>query len=200
MNHHLMMLNPTDVSQWKALVDEAEASCCLHVQDDLKSYLVFLLMRYTGAAELADAILALDYLQGLDSHGQVREARLCEVGDKCLLFSGLFPGRAERQRVRISYYVSLGEAAYEFLAGCARGARAGLYHALAAQFVPLMDVLQATRAGEQPTLAALPAIELWSDTGSAGARRALSRHTSGFPVATAPPRAWLGNSARAGLH
>lgn len=199
-----LRLNPTDLAQWKALVDDAEDACQLHLQDDLKSYLIFLLIRYTGAAELGGTIVALEYLQGLESHGRLQEERLSEVGDKCLLFSGLFPGRAERRRVRVGYYVSLGAAAYDFLADHVRGAKSRLYHELARHFVPLMDLLQATRTLDQalPTLDPLQAIELWSDTGSQGAWRALRGYTDGFPVAMPVPASAAGfqRGARAGWH
>ncbi len=182
-----LMLNPTAVAQWKALLDEAGEARDLYLDDELQSYLVFLLMRYIGAGELSGAVMALDYLRGLvELNGRAREEQLCEVGDKCLLISGLFPRRAERRRVRVSYYVELGEAAYDFLARTLRGARAALYHELSARFVSLMDLLQATRElnPEQVNLLPLEALELWQDTGSRLAWQRLRAHTDALPVMT----------------
>jgi hypothetical protein len=177
-------LNPTEVSQWVELVSDAEQACNQHLDDDLKSYLVFLLMRYIGAAELAASILALDYLESLEIRGRLQADKLSEVGDKCLLFSGLFPGRAQRRRVSISYYVKLGATAYATLADAMRGASAAMYIKLARRFVPLMDILNATREldSQFPALQPLQAMELWNDTGSAHAYATLRRYSTGTPV------------------
>ncbi|MEZ5672679.1 MAG: hypothetical protein R3E08_09980 [Thiotrichaceae bacterium] len=49
------------------------------------------------------------------------------------------------KRVRISYFVHLGESAYSVLATSSAGVRATVYANLAEHFVILMDILQTTR-------------------------------------------------------
>lgn len=183
-----LILNPTATAQWLELVEDAENSCHINLDEDVKSYLVFLLMRYIGTGELASNIMALEYLNNIHLRGQLGEQRISAVGDKCLLFSGLFPGRAQRRRVRISYYVQLGSAAYARLGQVLAGARAELYDHLAEQFVLLMDILHATRElGQQlPSLEALQAMEVWEDTGSTHARETLKHYTQATPVYRQP--------------
>ncbi|OQW92690.1 MAG: hypothetical protein BWK79_14150 [Beggiatoa sp. IS2] len=181
-----LITHPTELAQWHALINEAEQACATHLGEELQSYLVFLLMRYIGATQLPDSVLALEYLNSLEASGQLRAEQLREVGDKCLLYSGLFPGQAERRRVRVSYYVELGISAYTVLATTLAGVKAKVFQQLSEQFVALMDVLQTTRELDNPysTLQPLQAIELWNDTGSTHAFATLSRYTRALPVKT----------------
>lgn len=175
-----LVLHPTSTAQWHSLVNEAQTACKVSLNEELESYLVFLLMRFVSRPEMAASVLALQYLEGAASGGRVRDDRMRDVGDQCLLFCGLFPRRAERRRVRVSYFVQLGRSAFNMLAQTAT-AGAGLYAQVTSGFVPMMDVLQATRAAEPP-IGPLAAQELWMDTGSESARQALANATGGTPV------------------
>ena len=179
-----LVLNETAQAQWMALVEDAEHACELDLGADLKSYLIFLLMRHINHQSLSSGSLALDFLEGLEFHGRLRQDRLTEVGDQCLLVSGLFPGRAERRRVSVGYYVDLGSSAYALLGDLLRGAQAALFESLARHFVALMDILHAARelGTRQPALEPLQAMELWSDTGSAHAFATLRRYSAATPV------------------
>ncbi len=172
-----LVLEPTDVAQWRALVHEAEAACEHHLDEALESYLVFLLMRFAGQPEMAARIMALEYLEALTAGAGQQREQLRDVGDQCLLFSGLFPQLAERRLVRVSYFVNLGRSAYDQLAALVDRHSESLYTGLAQAFVGVMDVLQAMRGlGGAPALGALQAAELWADTGSRGAYRTLREH------------------------
>lgn len=180
-----IVVNPTSTAQWHALVSEAETACACQLDEELESYLVFLLMRFAGRPDMASAVLAMEYLNGLVAAGRDRVDQLRDVGDKCLLFSGLFPKRAERRRVKVSYYVGLGRSAYQQLADNAAAAvLAKFYGHLAEAFVHMMDVLQAMRAlgGERGLLSPLEAYDLWADTGSPRALRTLQEGSSALPI------------------
>ncbi|GAB4392091.1 MAG: hypothetical protein Tsb005_04630 [Gammaproteobacteria bacterium] len=140
-----LIIHPTDTAQWHALINEAQAVCAVNVTEDVESYLVFLLMRFTGQAHLASSVMAVDFLEGSQASGRVREQRLQEVGDKCLLFSGLFPGRAERFKLTIRYFIELGQAAYGNAADNSSHTLAALFGQLSQGFEILRDVLHATR-------------------------------------------------------
>lgn len=179
-------LHESATAQWHSLVYEAENHCHTHLGEELESYLVFLLMRYSSASKLAESIIALEFLSAMERGGNTRSDSLRDVGDKCLLFSGLFPSYAEKRHVRISYYVDLGIGAYVALADVLTGSRAMMFMQLAKQFIGLMTVLQATRTLEtdQPALQPLQAFELWQDTDSQYALATLSRyiHPTSLPV------------------
>lgn len=167
----------TPLSQWHTLVSEAEQAVGITLEPELESYLVFTLMRYLDRPEMAQRVLALDYLEAAHCQGREQQERLRDVGDQCLLYSGLFPRRAERRRVRISYYVDLGRSAYHHLGSCGT-AHATLYAELARIFVIAMDILQAIRnLRREQQLDPLGSLELWQDTGSNVARKSLKQVT-----------------------
>ncbi len=177
----------TSTSQWQTLVIEASQACAISLSEEIQSYLVFLLMRFSEQPELAKDIMALEFLESLQqSAGKVRSERLQTLGDKCLLLAGLFPGRAERRRVHVSYFVELGQRAYALAANVNGKNTAALLHLLCQKFVALMDILLATRAlsGKGIGLTPLEAEALWHDTGSQRALVELRRYTSpeGYPL------------------
>src|SRR5690242_3954543 len=132
-----LLLEPTSLAQWHTLVTEARKSSSVLLSDDLESYLIFLLMRFTNHPEMANSVLALDFLQNIKKLKTENQHIIQDVGDKCLLYSGLFPGRAKRQRVQISYYVDLGRRAYFALSSSRQNALSQLFANLSDQFVGL---------------------------------------------------------------
>ncbi len=184
-----LVLEPTEKAQWHALVTEAQLACQRNLDEPLESYLVFMLMRFTGEADLAARAMALEFLEAQLASSQNNE-KLRDVGDKCLLFSGLFPQLAERRLVRVSYFVRLGRSAYQQLAQRVDQQADSLYTRLAEAFVPVMDVLQAMRGlSGRAVLGPLAAAELWADTGSRMALRAFAETSDGLPVADIGHRA-----------
>lgn len=168
-----ILLEPTATAQWHGLVREAARVCDSDLDEELESYLVFLLMRFAQRPDMARSVLALDYLRGLQRPRQ-RE-QLQDVGDQCLLYSGLFPQRARRRRVALSYYVDLGRAAYLQLGENLERSWGQLFERLSEAFVRLRDVLQATRALNTPDpLDPLTLHELWAECGSGHAGATLS--------------------------
>lgn len=178
----------TDVqatAQWHSLVKEAESHSGIALDEEVESYLVFMLMRYTQKPEMAAKIMALEYLRGVQAAGAERQAALRDVGDQCLLFSGLFPKRAEHRQVRISYYVDLGRSAYHNVAEITRKTVSQMYLQLADRFVEMMDTLQAMRSlqhKDHEVLDPIRAFELWNDTHSKRARQVLTQTTPSMPV------------------
>lgn len=178
-----LLVHSSATAEWLSLVHEAEKSIGHPLDEEMQSYLVFLLMRFTERPELAASVLAVEYLQSMHQLGHAGRDQLRNVGDKCLLYSGLFPQRAERRRVKISYFVDLGRSAYQLLSERMERSAALMYQRLAGTFIPLMDVLQAMRSlGHAEALTPLQAIELWQDTGSRTALRILRRRTESTPL------------------
>ena len=181
-----LLLHPTPTAQWRAIVHEAQAAADRHLDENLESYLVFLLMRFTDRPEMVNAVLALEFLSGMASLGSLRQERLRDVGDQCLIYSGLFPRQAERRCVNLGYFVGMGRTAYQQLSDVMRHQHSELFGQLAQAFVALMDVLQMIRElGEgRPSLDLLRAMESWSATGSRYALHVLQGATDATPVLT----------------
>lgn len=139
-----LVLHPSAIAQWYALINEAEQTCNVTLNEEVESYLVFLLMRFTQNPQLANSVLAVDFLQGLQKNGELRQQLLKEIGDKCLLFSGLFPGLATRRRLSSSYFIDMGQSAYSLVVGIGDQTSV-LFAELSEQFAKLIAILQATR-------------------------------------------------------
>ena len=142
-----LILHPTDMSQWHALVNEAQASTRLILHENMESYLVFLLMRFSQSPELAESVLAIDFLNAMQTAGTRQIDELRAVGDKSLLLCGLFPGMAEKRHVNLSYFTDMGQAAYLTVSEL-QDAEAPLYHELSTKFTTLKSILNALNSLE----------------------------------------------------
>lgn len=182
------LLEPKDtaVEEWYELVRQAESSSGLIVGEELEYYLVNLLLRFMNKPELANTVLGLEYLLAEQQKGFDRWEALRNVGDECLLYSGLYPARAQKCRCRVSYFVKLGQRSYSSAALQLRkeSELSTLLEQLGLSFVRLMDVLQSIRAmaDSEQQLSLIQAVDLWEDTGSEIARKIISSHTTGFLV------------------
>lgn len=179
-----MIVEPTEAAGWHRAVTEAAQQAACPLDPDRESYLVFLLMRYLRRRDIARVVLALAYLRSQQIAGSARREALQEVGDLCLLFTGLFPEQAARRRVRLSYFVDMGRSAYSGVADSLSPRAGALYADLAETFVSLADVLGALRQGEDrgQALGMLDAAERYLQTGSPVARRQLAGYTDATPV------------------
>ena len=141
-----LILHPTDMSQWHALVNEAEARVHLVLNEPTESYLVFLLMRFAHTAQLMESVMGLDFLEAMRWSGSRQIELLREVGDKSLLFCGLFPGMAAKRHVRLEYFSNLGQAAYLSASELDISQTSRLYSELSTQFLTMQHILQAMRS------------------------------------------------------
>ena len=140
-----LILHPTELSQWHALVNEAQASSRLILNENTESYLVFLLMRFVQEPQLLDSVVALDFLHALSATRRGKMALLRDVGDKSLLFSGLFSEMAQK-KVSLNYFIDLGQAAYLSVGELHDEPQsAGLYYELSHEFLTMQRILQAMR-------------------------------------------------------
>jgi hypothetical protein len=139
-----LILHPTDISQWYSLVNEAQASTRLVLSENTESYLVFLLMRFTHVPQLVESVLALDVLESMNKPRLLQQELLREVGDKSLLFCGLFPGMAKKRRVSLDYFTEMGQTAYMTASELFQD-NTELYQQLSMQFPALQQILQAMR-------------------------------------------------------
>ena len=178
-----LILEPTSQAQWQTLIHEAQAACDRNLDETLESYLVFLLMRFADKPECTARIMAEDFLHSQQLQGAHREECLREVGDHCLLFSGLFPRIAERRLVRVSYFVNIGRSSYRQLSDVVGRQRAALYGQLSEAFIVLMDILHTMRElGGQSLLTPIQAMELWQETGSRRCLQQLGGGHNALPV------------------
>lgn len=140
-----LILHPTDISQWYALVTEAEVASHLNLNENTESYLVFLLQRFAQSPHFLETTVAMDFLHALQGPTQLQIEQLKAVGDKSLLVCGLFPGLAEQRHVSVDYYSQMGQTAYYTVSELQERATAELYLQLSQHFPNLQKILQAMR-------------------------------------------------------
>lgn len=140
-----LILHPTELSQWHALVNEAQASTRLMLNENTESYLVFLLMRFSQGIKLIESVIALDFLNSMHNTRRQQVELLRDIGDKSLLFCGLFPGIAKRRHVSLDYFADMGQAAYLTVGELHESKSADLYFQLSEQFLTLQQILRAMR-------------------------------------------------------
>lgn len=172
------ILEPSVLAQWHALIQEAQHKTEQKLNEDLESYLAFLLMRFTEKPDLFKSSFALEYLESFHHGKQKKSEALRDVGDKCLIFSGFFPDQAEKRHVPLGYFIKMGQGAYGCLAQQEAQAWQVLFNTLAEHFVTLMDVLQAMRAhaaDESP----LALFQIWEESHSAYAEKRLEEQMPG---------------------
>ncbi|MCG6937265.1 MAG: hypothetical protein LJE83_03730 [Gammaproteobacteria bacterium] len=168
------ILDSSELSQWHTLVQEAEQDYGCQLDETMQNYLVFTLMRFAKNSQLNAKALALDYLTSHHLPDSLRSEQLRNIGDQCLLVSGLYPQSAEKRQVGVSYYVDLGRSAYYHISAMTQQGIADLYQQLAESFILLMDLLQTIRQYTAPALNPLAALELWNQTGSRAALKQIS--------------------------
>lgn len=161
---------------WQEVVRDAEKECAVILESALENYLISLLYRYIDKPDVVRNVFATAFLQAMQQQTHQRHHSLQQVGDQCLILTGLFPRIANRRCVKIRYFVDLGQAAY---AAISNSTNDDLYNALALRFVLLMDVLQSIRQFHD--LLPLEAYEQWHELGSQRAFRILQSYTKGVP-------------------
>lgn len=140
-----LILHPTDISQWYALINEAQASTQLVLDENIESYLVFLLQRFAQTPQLLESVLATDFLEAMHTVGKQQIESLRAVGDKSLLLCGLFPGIATRRHVTLEYYTGMGRSAYLTISELHEKPLSELYLQLSEGFLNMQKILQAIR-------------------------------------------------------
>ncbi|HEY1070946.1 MAG TPA: hypothetical protein VGE33_10500 [Thermomonas sp.] len=132
---------------WQSAVREAEARSATPLDEAQESYLVFVLLRHQNDPDLLARVQALDWLRAQECSGRTRADALRDVGDRCLLIAGLYPALAQRRRVSVDYFTTLGRGAYRDVAEACRNAYAELFAQLAAHYDALVQVLRGLREG-----------------------------------------------------
>lgn len=143
-----ILTEETQTAVWQRMVHEAERRAGHDLDETLESYLVFVLMRHLRDQGLGRETVALQFLHAQTTPGARGHQRLQDTGDHCLLLAGLFPERARRRRVPVTYYIDLGRGAYRDLGDRLRAGIAELYAELADGFESLVEVLLAARGVE----------------------------------------------------
>lgn len=137
-----LIITDSNVSIWSSLVNEAAAASALTLNEEMESYLVFLLMRYSANTDFIGRPVSIDYMRGLLERHSTKFECMRDVGDRCLMYGGYFSDCAVHRMVNKSYYVDIGVSAYSAIAGQSSLETCMMYGRLSNAFVLLKNVLE----------------------------------------------------------
>lgn len=177
-------LQLAETAGWRALLTIAQQNAQIFLPEGLEEYVVALLYRSLGSAGSASGARTARFARQLVEGTRADHEDLASVGDHCLLFSGLFPDHAIRNSIPVNYFVQVGRQAYQDHATRVTGDERALYRALAAQYVPMLDIFLTMReeGEERPCLDGLNAYQLWREAGSHHGWHVLRQLTPALPA------------------
>lgn len=140
-----IIIQPTEIAHWYSLVNEAQVLSDCDLGEEIESYLVFLLMRFHKNTSFVDSILALDFFASEQAKGSHKLNLYQELGDKSLLFSGLYPEQAHKRHVNLDYFIDMGRGAYATCASLDNENASALFYDLSIDFLKMRDVLYAIK-------------------------------------------------------
>lgn len=158
-----LVLEPTELAQWHRLFGEASMLCNFVLDEEVVSYLTFLVMRQTARLEVVTNAMALDFLDAQLASGELQEIKLRETADRCVIISGFFPGLAEKRLVRVGYFTKLAYSAYHQLSlGYPDKSKTHkMFRKVAHHVIRMVDLLSATRELAMPSEQAREPIQAW---------------------------------------
>lgn len=176
-------LHLPEAAGWRGLLTQAQQNARCFLPEIVEEYVVCLLYRMLGSAAEGRQLSAR-FARRLLAGGNAHARNLAAVGDQCLLFSGLFPDHAIRQRIPLSYFVQVGSHAYREFASTQRGEERAIYQAMGEHFVATLDVLLGIRELDEgrPCIDGLNAFQLWSESGSSHGWHTLRQMTNSLPA------------------
>lgn len=146
MKNNKFIIHPTEIAHWYFLVNESQSKLNINLSTEVESYLVFLLMRYSSQPQIFDSIISIEFLKNINNTGNVRKSKFQEIGDKCLIFCGLFPERTKNLSVNEDYFKNLGISCYSSVSLDKLYSLASLYEEMSNSFVASTKVLNSLRA------------------------------------------------------
>ena len=143
----LFQQNEGSQSQWLNLILNAESHAGYELEHNLKKYLMLTLEHYTTELTLPNSIIAVKYMEALNLTGTKQFLELRNIGDQCLLISGLFPDRLLKKNISLDYTITIGKQSYSQLASQNNNHPwdKALFLELQQHFMGLVDILHFMR-------------------------------------------------------
>lgn len=113
----------TQTELWIDLLKEGQKRSHVTLSEDEESYLCMMLQRFVRNADITATVLAIEYLESQNKGRAERRAMLSQVADIGLLLAGLFPERATRKNVSVSYFTTMSQACFFELSGVCEAMR-----------------------------------------------------------------------------
>lgn len=113
----IMVTGTTTTEIWVNFVKEAQFLANTKLPENLESYTVLMLQRFTRRTDFDAVPFAIQCLEaGTKGMKFQRKMKLAETADASLIMAGFFPERARRLNVSDSYFMNISEMCYRELA------------------------------------------------------------------------------------
>ena len=111
-----MHTGTTEIGVWVDFVKEGQARSYITLSETEEAYTVHMLQRFMLDPELTNTTLALGYLESQTESYAKKYGSLWHTADAGLLMAGLFPERARKKNVPISYLKGMSQVCFFSLA------------------------------------------------------------------------------------
>lgn len=106
----------TESGLWRDLLKEGQVRAAVTLSETQEAYTVNMLQRFILDTELINTTLALGFLESTNDGPAKKYGSLWHTADAGLLLAGLFPERAGKSNVSVSYFTGMSEACFLSLA------------------------------------------------------------------------------------
>ena len=140
------------VANWYELLILAKEGQQWPFDEALEHYLIMTLEHLKPESYDFDRIIAIDYLKAVEQLEHDGYQPLRQIGDQCLITTGLFPELGLQKNLSLSYYSSIGQQAYSIIGQLQQPELDNsLFLALSQHFLGLSDLLYTMRQIKQPS-------------------------------------------------
>ena len=142
-----MYLQPNAHAQWFQVLSDLQKETRVSLPAEIEHYLLMTLLYHTEQTSLLEACLSEHFFEALE--GRFVPAKWQEIGDKCLIISGIFPQWSQR-RVRSEKFLhQMGKLGYRQASLQYFGAEKKIFSYLHEHFEPVTELLHQLDCSEQ---------------------------------------------------
>jgi hypothetical protein len=144
---NLSNFEESSCAQWTQLINKAINYCDYKINHHLAHYLVITLQHYSSQLSLPHTIIGKEYLQALELSGIQKGSALRQIGDECLILTGLFPGKIQQKKISLAYTVNIGKMSYLEIFNNPQlsNMNVSVFQELDQHFIGLVDILYVIR-------------------------------------------------------
>lgn len=144
-----MQLNNAEIGLWVDLLKEGQDRAHVNLSETEESYTALMLQRFVRRADLTTITFSLAFLEHEHETPVRRQDSLWETADASLLVAGLFPERARKKNVSVSFFTDMSQICFFELANICDRLRhpgeAGTYREIGTGVERVAYVLHCTR-------------------------------------------------------
>jgi hypothetical protein len=145
-----VILPSNRLAEWYEMLQISKQHTGIMLDEHVESYVILTLDGYLQDQLITDYTLAIEFIEAINLKKTQSRSMLRDIGDRCLILSGLFERRSERLNVSSDYFCEIGQQAYLNLASFHKlHIDPELFWKMAKYFVSISKLLQSIRVLNQ---------------------------------------------------